>query len=155
MKLFFLLAISVAMLTGCTAPEQPGALALDHPANPNAVEVPLPAASRTLVMDAPATGAAGETTPTSGGSGHGSHVGHGDPAAAGDVAGMQHGAPAPATHDHAGGSSENRSPATQSGATAAAYVCPMHAEVTSDKPAKCPKCGMKLVARKPSEGAGK
>ena len=29
-------------------------------------------------------------------------------------------------------------------AVAASYVCPMHAEVTSDKPAKCTKCGMDL-----------
>jgi FtsP/CotA-like multicopper oxidase with cupredoxin domain len=27
----------------------------------------------------------------------------------------------------------------------ATYVCPMHPEVTSDKPGKCPKCGMALV----------
>jgi FtsP/CotA-like multicopper oxidase with cupredoxin domain len=26
------------------------------------------------------------------------------------------------------------------------YVCPMHPEVTSDQPARCPKCGMKLLA---------
>lgn len=28
------------------------------------------------------------------------------------------------------------------------YVCPMHAEVTSDKPGKCSKCGMDLVEKK-------
>ncbi len=24
------------------------------------------------------------------------------------------------------------------------YFCPMHPEITSDKPGKCPKCGMEL-----------
>ena len=33
----------------------------------------------------------------------------------------------------------------------AAYVCPMHPDVTSDKPGKCPKCGMALVAPKKVE----
>jgi Heavy metal binding domain len=28
-----------------------------------------------------------------------------------------------------------------------AYTCPMHPEVTSDKPGNCPKCGMKLVEK--------
>jgi hypothetical protein len=28
------------------------------------------------------------------------------------------------------------------------YTCPMHPEVTSDKPGKCPKCGMNLVPKK-------
>jgi hypothetical protein len=27
------------------------------------------------------------------------------------------------------------------------YACPMHAEVVSDKPSNCPKCGMKLVPK--------
>jgi FtsP/CotA-like multicopper oxidase with cupredoxin domain len=31
------------------------------------------------------------------------------------------------------------------GATVA-YVCPMHADVISDEPGRCPKCGMKLMA---------
>lgn len=28
------------------------------------------------------------------------------------------------------------------------YVCPMHENVTSKKPAKCPKCKMKLVRKR-------
>lgn len=30
------------------------------------------------------------------------------------------------------------------------YTCPMHSEVISDKPGKCPKCGMTLVEKKPA-----
>jgi FtsP/CotA-like multicopper oxidase with cupredoxin domain len=29
-----------------------------------------------------------------------------------------------------------------------AYTCPMHPEVVSDRPGKCPKCGMRLVQRR-------
>ena len=29
------------------------------------------------------------------------------------------------------------------------YVCPMHSEVKSDKPGKCPKCKMDLVKQEP------
>lgn len=32
--------------------------------------------------------------------------------------------------------------------SAGKYQCPMHAEVRSDKPGRCPVCGMKLVKRK-------
>jgi hypothetical protein len=28
------------------------------------------------------------------------------------------------------------------------YVCPMHSDVTSTEPGRCPKCGMTLVPRK-------
>jgi FtsP/CotA-like multicopper oxidase with cupredoxin domain len=31
--------------------------------------------------------------------------------------------------------------------TAVAYVCPMHADVISDEPGRCSKCGMKLMAK--------
>ncbi|MCI0330986.1 MAG: copper-translocating P-type ATPase [candidate division Zixibacteria bacterium] len=32
------------------------------------------------------------------------------------------------------------------------YTCPMHPEVTSDKPGRCPKCGMDLVAKERAAG---
>ena len=41
-------------------------------------------------------------------------------------------------------SGDSASPSTM----ATAYTCSMHPEVTSDKPGKCPKCGMELVAKK-------
>ena len=37
-----------------------------------------------------------------------------------------------------------RTPEPTSTESAATYTCPMHPEVRSDKPGKCPKCGMEL-----------
>jgi FtsP/CotA-like multicopper oxidase with cupredoxin domain len=36
--------------------------------------------------------------------------------------------------------------ALPAGAGPVTYACPMHPEVTSDQPGRCPKCGMKLLA---------
>lgn len=36
----------------------------------------------------------------------------------------------------------------------AQYVCPMHPTVTSDKPDKCPKCGMNLEKKTAAKPAG-
>ncbi len=38
--------------------------------------------------------------------------------------------------------------APAAGAQVVQYTCPMHPEVISDKPGKCPKCGMDLVVKK-------
>lgn len=45
-------------------------------------------------------------------------------------------------------------PSGEHPATAASgmFVCPMHAEVTSNEPGKCPKCGMALVKRADNNG---
>lgn len=32
------------------------------------------------------------------------------------------------------------------------YACPMHPEVTSHEPGRCPKCGMTLVLQEPPRG---
>jgi len=29
------------------------------------------------------------------------------------------------------------------------YTCSMHSDIVSDKPGKCPKCGMEMVEKKP------
>jgi hypothetical protein len=59
--------------------------------------------------------------------------------------------------DHAvhHGDDRSRSATTQPSAKAAKYVCPMGcAGSESDKPGKCPKCGMDLV-RNSTDDAGK
>jgi Heavy metal binding domain len=38
--------------------------------------------------------------------------------------------------------------ATDAGSSSAVYTCPMHPEVTSAVPGRCPKCGMNLVPAK-------
>ena len=47
-------------------------------------------------------------------------------------------------------SPEKKTAATEKSTTTAKiiYTCPMHPEVTSDKPGVCPKCGMDLVEKK-------
>jgi hypothetical protein len=42
-------------------------------------------------------------------------------------------------------------PATGEAAPGTVYTCPMHPKVRSNKPGKCPKCGMDLV---PAAAAG-
>jgi rubrerythrin len=37
---------------------------------------------------------------------------------------------------------------TTKSSAAIQYTCPMHEDVVQDSPGKCPKCGMKLVAKK-------
>ena len=44
-----------------------------------------------------------------------------------------------------GGCGMGTAATTQPTTQASSYVCPMDKDVTSDKPGKCSKCGMKLV----------
>jgi hypothetical protein len=46
-----------------------------------------------------------------------------------------------------GKSDKEKSAMRESTPAAAVYTCPMHPEVKSDKPGKCPKCGMTLVKK--------
>lgn len=47
-------------------------------------------------------------------------------------------------HDHSHAAAEFAQ-ALSDAPKAERYTCPMHPEVISDKPGKCPKCGMNLV----------
>jgi hypothetical protein len=130
--------------------------AMDHGAAPEAVPPgqpaktlspdPLDAPAETSVQDARRSAEMAEEM--SGGGGHeghgghdGGHGGHGTGTYRQTDAGRE-----PETHE-----GHQHGEAHQHGAedeAAAAYVCPMHPEVTSAEPGKCSKCGMDLVKRR-------
>ena len=60
-------------------------------------------------------------------------------------------APMPATRDRTSttspGDHSQHGGGQATSAAEAVYACPMHPEVTSDKPGTCPKCGMALVRK--------
>ena len=137
LKPVLLLCLLPLALAGCAAsPPTDPAASTDHPANPNAAEAPLPPPSQVLATAPPV-----EVQPSTDESMPGmQHAGHD----MGDMSGMGHAMPGMAHPTPA-----ERPAATQPGATqpAAIYTCVMHPEVVSDKPGKCPKCGMKLVRK--------
>lgn len=60
-------------------------------------------------------------------------------------------AAAPATTtpmDHSGHAGHGAAASTSASSEKVVYTCPMHPEVISDTPGKCPKCGMTLVPKK-------
>jgi heavy metal-binding protein len=129
------LALLAAAACGSGLP--PRSAALD-PSNPNGPESPPLGISP--VADS-AGAAAGELT-------------HGD---VNRVEGSEHhvepkdqaAIPAPAASPHHAASA----PAQGQGGSpkAIVYTCPMHPEVTSSEPGKCPKCGMKLMPKKDAQ----
>ena len=101
------LSITTALLSACASASGSFVpLGADHPASPQAPELPIQDPSGFLYSQ-------GAETPAS---------------------------DAPARPD----TGANEAPA-------GAYVCPMHADVTSAQPGRCPQCGMKLVPREKTE----
>ncbi len=119
-----LVAVPVVVLAGagCAGCYTEPRLSDDHPASTAGAAAP--ERERVGRLDASAAEPVGETR-----------------AAAGDTpaAGHDH-----AGHDHAGHEQAGHdAPA----AAVAVYTCPMHPEVVSAEPGRCPKCGMALVKR--------
>lgn len=111
-------------LSSCAAPTTPFVVDAAHPASPDAPTAPMPEPLATLAIGEPISPAAtGTTTPQH-------EMGH-----------MRH-------SDSAPGTSQSQ-PTPR--ATPTIYTCPMHPEVISPAPGRCPKCGMTLVPRTPPE----
>ena len=123
------------ILAGCASP---GAIELpiDHPANPAAAQSPLAPASTTLDWAPAPSREAGAAESRAG-----AQQGHHRPA---DTPPQESNAAATPRGEAAGR-------AAAAPASAAAFTCPMHPEVTRDKPGRCPICGMNLVAKEPGE----
>lgn len=119
-------SLLLLLLVGCTSHDGVPAVAADHPANPNVSTAPLVSPSATLAhADAPV--ASQEQKPHEmGGMNHSMEAMHG-------------------MHDTRPSAPQ---PTSQPATATTLYTCTMHPEVISDKPGKCPKCGMKLVEKK-------
>ncbi|MGH8020541.1 MAG: heavy metal-binding domain-containing protein [Opitutaceae bacterium] len=112
----FLFIAGLVLFAGCASVAFPPTNFAEHPANPEAEAASLPPPSSTLSRE-PA-----------------------QPEPRRENGGM------PATHDHSIPRDEEQQTAHPSGQPDAAvsYISPMHPDVTSDKPARCSKCGMAL-----------
>ena len=138
LSILFTAMLFVATVGACACQPKPRPTSLD-PSNPAAPESP-PLALATLTPTPELAPVAAQPdrqptekppAPVTSGAEHGHHHG---------------GSAAPAAKDKSGEAGKTgKQPAT-------VYTCPVHPEVTSDKPGNCPKCGMKLAPREPAEG---
>lgn len=140
-RLGFTVIVVAAFLTvpvaGCASEPKPRPTTLD-PSNPAAPESPplaVAALTQTGNLPSPEAQSASDRDKTPVAPAPGAEHDHDHRASA-----------APTDKDKPGeGEKAGKPPAT-------VYTCPMHPEVISDKPGRCPKCGMKLVPKQPAAG---
>lgn len=137
-----LFGCSVLMFTGsllaCASTQV--ASQVNDPASPNAPTAAPHEASHAL---ANGDGTSAETPPATTGHEHQTHATGSEPSA-----------PTAAEHDHSGHASSpggTHSADEGHGEEGAVYTCPMHPEVRSGQPGRCPKCGMNLERTKPEK----
>ena len=124
-------AALVLILAGCAATYTEPRVPEDHPGNPAAQGSPLPERSGTLDL------ARVEPVTTPAGRVPAAPPAHGYGAPGAPAGGAQAGQPREPV----------REPPTPAGEAATTYTCPMHPEVVSSEPGRCPKCGMTLVKK--------
>jgi Heavy metal binding domain len=141
LAIFFAAPALAAPSWGCASEQKPRPVAID-PSNPTASESePLRVAA---LSPSPETPPSASQTP-------GEPVGENPvvPSSAEDHAHDHPGNVAPKGNPKAGEAGKTGKAGKQQGTI---YTCPMHPEVISDKPGRCPKCGMNLVPKEPAEG---
>jgi len=146
----FLLA---ALFTNACATEPPPKPAQLDPSNPAAPESrPLETTAAPPMAPVPPGPAAAMAEPSGD-----EHAGHHPGSSPGPAAAPAPAASGPAKADeHAGHHPPDGATPHSAASSSAApiYACPMHPEVTSPKPGKCPKCGMQLEKKPPADSKG-
>lgn len=141
--------LALNLLAACSTPDAPP-LTSDHPASPEASEAPLPPPSTTLSLTeaAPIEPVATHAPAAATHSGHDSHAMDG--AAKRPPKAKEESIAGP-THSHHGAATQASKPPASQPAASVFYTCPMHPEIVSDKPGKCPKCFMRLIKKSPPD----
>jgi hypothetical protein len=123
--------VPIFAFVACSPGPAPVSQSLRDPSNPSAAEGVLPLPS--IASSALGRSADGASS---------SHTEH-------DEHGRLTGPSRHGENQHSGNAGSLAQPGSgDAGTPAAVYVCPMHPEVTSSAPGRCPKCGMNLVPKK-------